>query len=353
MKKISVADRKKIQSHLAEIWKVLYANGLEDIEFNRSPKSKQKKRMCEMLLTYNKDHTALTDGFSLCVSDHDSCWHCIEFAATKEEKMTWKLREDASDLRQKRDEKKEQRRRELEEEHLVAYWHKHFTTPYWSDGWSSCRFSKQNAEGDLKLVGPQPDDFVHWLYNGADAEWHFFSDEARVKYMKKYKLNRLYDLKTGENLKLKKKHDELVAEAASAESIRQDRSKKAKDYLRKKFLDDAWKDEAWDMAIEPKPSVYEYLDSVRKFIEAQEEYHMTGMMLYAQNETRAELHEKMLDDYQTGDYKTDELVRDVSKSFDFAGDYDPMTNKTKFYSEHDAALRLAYAIEVVKQGKYL
>ena len=353
MKKISIADRKKIQTHLTEIWKVLYTNGLEDMECNRSPKSKQKKRMCDMLLTYNKEHTALTDGFRLCVSDHDSCWHYIEFTATKEEKETWKRRHDAANARIKLSEKKERRRRELEEEHLVAYWHKYFTTPYWTNDWSSCRYSKQNAEGNLKLVGPQPDDFVHWLYHSADAEGHFFSDEAKAKYMKKYKLNRLYDLKTGENLRLKKKHDELVADAASVESTRQDRSKKAKDYLRKKFLDNAWKDEALDMAIEPKLSVYDYLDAVRKFIEALEEHHMTGMMLYAQNETRAELHEKMLDDYQTEDYKTDELVRDVSKSFDFAGDYDPITNKTKFYSEHDAALRLAYAIEVVKQGRYI
>ena len=63
MDAIKPEDRQKIQAHLTEIWKILYAaNGLEDKEHQRTPSSKQKERMSQMLITYNKDHSTLTEG---------------------------------------------------------------------------------------------------------------------------------------------------------------------------------------------------------------------------------------------------------------------------------------------------
>ena len=72
MDTIKPEDRQKIQAHLTEIWKILYANGLEDKEHQRTPSSKQKERMSQMLITYNKDHSTLTEGFQLLVSTHDT-----------------------------------------------------------------------------------------------------------------------------------------------------------------------------------------------------------------------------------------------------------------------------------------
>lgn len=106
MKKISVEDRTKIQSHLAEIWKILYANGLEDLEYNRSPNSKQKRRMCEMNVLYNKDHSEITDGFRLSVSDIYSCWHGIDFETTKSEDDRRKRCHEAYEIQSKRNARK-------------------------------------------------------------------------------------------------------------------------------------------------------------------------------------------------------------------------------------------------------
>ena len=170
MKAISVEDRIKIQSHLAEIWKILYANGLEDKEHQQTPNAKQKKRMREMFVKYNKNHAKLTDGFSLCVSDHDGCWHEISFDSTKEEEDYRKRRFEAFAIRMKRNDRKLKRQHDLDEEHHVAYWHKEFLTPYWTSGYSDIRYSKQNDEGTLAYVGPRPDRFVWQLFHSANFD---------------------------------------------------------------------------------------------------------------------------------------------------------------------------------------
>ena len=63
MDAIKPEDRQKIQAHLTEIWKILYTNGLEDKEHQRTPSSKQKERMSQMLITYNKDEDSI--GFDI------------------------------------------------------------------------------------------------------------------------------------------------------------------------------------------------------------------------------------------------------------------------------------------------
>lgn len=343
MKSISVEDRCKIQSHLAEIWKILYANGLEELECNRTPNSKQKRRMWEMHVKYNKDHADLTEGFGLSVSDYVGCLRKIEFESTKEEEDTWEKRKIGSEIRLKRWEKKERRRRELDEEHHVAYWHKNFMTPYWTSGYSDIRYSKQNEEGTLSYVGPRPDRFVWWLFHASNFDGNEFTAEAREKYMKKYGLDKEYDVKTGKPIK-------TIDDAA--EMKKEDKSKKVKDYLRKKFEDGSWKKEASNFLLsEHEKSLDVYLDTVREFIKQQEEFDLHGMALYGINEERTKAHEALLDEYgfNSNDEKS-AIARDVTKSIDFVGECKFVDGKIKtvFYPVYEASLRLAYALDVVK-----
>lgn len=347
MNAISFEDRVKIQSHLAEIWKILYANGLEDIESQRTPNSKQKKRMWEMLVKYNKNHAKLTDGFSLCVSDHDGCWCGIEFASTQEEDDYRKRKDESCEVRSKRNERKMKRQRELEEEHHVACWHKYHMSEYWTSGFSCVRYSKQNDEGTLTFVKANPDAFVHWLYHGVDQDGKSFTDEARIKYMKKYGLDKDYDLNTGHPIK-----DDIGVEDSTkiVENKKEDKAKNVKNYLREKFRDGSWRDEALDMSIEPKESVDTYLDTVREFIYQQEELDLHGVALYHINEERTNAHEEMLKEYGLDGYdEKSEVARDVTKSFDFVGEYKSVNGKMKTvtYPEAEASLRLAYAFAIV------
>lgn len=346
MNKISVADREKIQSHLAEIWKILYANGLEELECNRTPNSKQKRRMWEMHVKYNKNHSNLTEGFSLSVSDYVRCSHQIEFEPTKEEEDTWDRRRIGSDLRLKRWEKKEKRRKELEEEHQVAYWHKHFMTPYWTSGFTNTCHPTEEEKETLSYVGPQPSRFVHMLFTSTNPEEKAFSKEAIAKYMKKYGLDKEYDVNTGKKIK------DTIEDSAMMNEQTEDKAKSLKDILRKQFEDGTWKDEALKLIPnDPRKSIYDYLESVRDFIKMQEEYDLHGMALYGMNEKRTKLHSEMLIDYGFDGYdEKSDIARDVSKAFDFVGECKFVNGKMKtvFWSEREAALKLAYALNVVK-----
>ena len=354
MDAIKPEDRQKIQAHLAEIWKILYANGLEDLEINRTPNSKQKKRMCEMLVCFNKDYTTPSNGFRLCVSDKDSCWHEIAFEKTPEELAVDKHHAEEAEkwyaIRKRKHDRKEARRQELLEEHHVAYWHKYFMTPYWTSDYSSIRYYKQNEEGTLHYVKPQASDFVRWLYSGT-FDGKLFTDDARVKYMKKYGLDKDYDLKTGEKLNV----DNDVADAKPIE-LQQDNAKLAKDYLRLRYKDGSWKKEALSILLSGhEQAIDTYLDTVREFVRQQEEFDLCGLALYGINEERAKAHDAMLEDFglNAGDEKSN-IARDVTKSFDFVGEYKMVCGKMKtvFWSEYEASLRLAYALEVVKEGLY-
>ena len=124
-----------------------------------------------------------------------------------------------------------------------------------------------------------------------------------------------------------------------------------KDILRKQFEDGTWKDEALKLIPnEPRKSIYDYLESVRDLIKMQEEYDLHGMALYGINEKRTKLHSEMLSDFGLDGYddKSD-IARDVTKTFDFVGEYKFIHGrmKTVFWSEREAALRLAYALEMV------
>lgn len=342
MQHISYEDRCKIQSHLAEIWKILYANGLEELELNRTPNSKQKRRMWEMHVKYNKDHADLTEGFDLSVSDYVGCLRKIEFESTKEEEDTWEKRKIGSEIRLKRWEKKENRRKELEEDHHVAFWRKYFMTPYWTSGYSDVRYSSQNDKGTLSYVVPKNhDEFVYWLFHAANYDGNEFTAESREKYMKKYGLDKEYDVKTGKPIKVE---NDVV------EVKKEDKSKKVKDYLRKKFEDGSWKKEAV-ISHEHEKTLDAYLDTVRAFIKQQEEFDLHGMALYGINEERAKAHEALLKEYGFDGYdEKSTLARDVTKSFDFVGECKIVCGqmKTLFWSMHEASLRLAYALDVVK-----
>lgn len=347
MNKISIEDRVKIQSHLAEIWKILYANGLEDLEHQRTPNSKQKRHMCEFSIRYNKNHAKLTDGFKLDVSDYVSCWHGIEFEYLQEEKDILKRREEGFAQWNKRMERKEARRKELEKDHHVAYWHKHFMTPHWESGYSSIWYFKQDEDGSRTYVGPRQNNFVHWLYHSSDPDGKAFSKEDKLKYMKKYGLLEKYVLDTGCPIKT---FDEVDAPEQQVEVKKEDKSKVVKDYLKQKFEDGSWKDEARDMSVDPKNTVYVYLDTVREFVRQQEEFNLHGFALYGINEERTKAHERMLEEYGLNEYdEKSDVARDVTKSIDFVGECKIANGelKTTFYSDYDSALRLAYALEVV------
>lgn len=345
MKIISYEDRLKIQTHLAEVWKILYANGLEDLEYNRTPNSKQKRRMCEMHIIYNKAHASLTDGFMLNVSDYERALHKIEFATTKDEEDYWKRRDTACEIEFKREQRKLKRKHALDEEHHVAYWHKNFMTPYWTSGYSDIRYSKQNDEGTLSYVGPRPDRFVYWLFHAPNFDGKEFTAEAREKYMKKYGLDKEYDVKTGKQFKA---NDDAI------EVKKEDKAKQVKDYLRKKFEDGSWKDEASDSLLrENEEIIDEYLNTVIEFIRQQEDFGLHGIALYGINDERTKAHEALLDEYgfNRNDEKS-EIARDVTKSFDFVGKCIPVCGKMKtiFWPMHEASLRLAYALDVVEHA---
>lgn len=237
------------------------------------------------------------------------------------------------------------------EEHHVAYWHKHFTTPYWASDYSSIRYYKQNQEGTLRYVKSQTSDFVWWLYHGT-FDGKPFTDEARVKYMKKYGLDKDYDLKTGQKLHL---HADDIADAKPIE-LPPDNAKLAKDYLRSRYEDGSWKKEAPSILLSGhEQAIDTYLDTVREFVRQQEEFDLCGLALYGINEERAKAHDAMLEDFglNAGDEKSN-IARDVTKSFDFVGEYKMVCGKMKtvFWSAHEASLRLAYALEVVKEELY-
>ena len=96
-----------------------------------------------------------------------------------------------------------------------------------------------------------------------------------------------------------------------------------KDILRKQFEDGTWKDKALKLIPnEPRKSIYDYLESVRDLIKMQDEYDLHGMALYGLNEKRTKLHSEMLSDFGLDGYddKSD-ISRDVTKTFDFVGEY--------------------------------
>ena len=170
-----------------------------------------------------------------------------------------------------------------------------------------------------------------------------FTAEAREKYMKKYGLDKEHDVKTGKPLKV---------ENDSVEVKKEDKAKQVKDYLRKKFEDGSWKDEAPDALLgEHEQSLDAYLDTVREFIKQQEEFDLHGIALYGINDERTKAHEALLKEYGFDGYdEKSEIARDVTKSFDFVGECKLACGrmKTLFWSMHEASLRLAYALDVVK-----
>lgn len=216
-------------------------------------------------------------------------------------------------------------------------------TPYWTSGYSDVRYSKQNDEGTLSYVGPRPDRFVYWLFHAANFDGKEFTSEAREKYMKKYGLDKEYDVKTGKPIKV---------ENDAVEMKKEDKAKQVKDYLRKKFEDGSWKKEVNNVLLsEHEKSLDAYLDTVREFIKQQEEFDLHGIALYGINDERTKAHEALLKEYGFDGYdEKSELARDVTKSFDFVGECKIVCGqmKTIFWSMHEASLRLAYALDVVE-----
>ena len=94
-------------------------------------------------------------------------------------------------------------------------------------------------------------------------------------------------------------------------------------------------------------AVKKYVSTLFAFTDAQN-HGMTGLGLYAQNEARAEAHEKLLEAFGLDN---SEYAREITKSYDFSDDYDYKTHTYKHLPEDKVINMLSYALVEARKMK--
>lgn len=87
-------------------------------------------------------------------------------------------------------------------------------------------------------------------------------------------------------------------------------------------------------------AVKKYVAALFAFTDAQN-YGMTGLGLYSQNENRTDMHEEMLDVFEL---TNSEYAREITKSYDFSDDYDYRTQSYKHLPEDTVVNMLGFAL---------
>lgn len=94
-------------------------------------------------------------------------------------------------------------------------------------------------------------------------------------------------------------------------------------------------------------AVKKYVSTLFAFTDAQNNG-MTGLSLYAQNESRADAHEELLEAF--GLYNS-EYAKEITKSYDFSDDYDYKTQTYKHLPEDKVINMLGYALVEARKMK--